>query len=276
VVSIGKAITDLIADPNGPAAFDYSVEFCGGTHLGNSSHIERFIILSEEAIAKGIRRIIAVTGVEAQKAQKRADTLEQHVQELVKKINAQIQDSNKNNVNIVTLNKEILSLNEQLNQSQISYWRKDKFRQDLETIRKSLIELEKANKAQLLTQSLEDCKQFVAENPNAERVVKEFRLGGEAKSLNEVLKYLRSQLPNALIMLFSIDDLNSKILCLSSVPDSKKNLIKANEWINEISGTMGAKGGGKDTQAQATGTNVSSLNDCINLAEKFAEIKLSS
>ncbi len=50
--------------------------------------------------------------------------------------------------------------------------------------------------------------------------------------------------------------------------------MKANEWINEISALMGAKGGGKDTQAQATGTNVSSLQECINLAQKFAEIKL--
>ena len=39
---------------------------------------------------------------------------------------------------------------------------------------------------------------------------------------------------------------------------------------------MGAKAGGKDTQAQATGTNVNNLNECINLAQKFAEIKLSS
>ena len=64
--------------------------------------------------------------------------------------------------------------------------------------------------------------------------------------------------------------LNKFILQLKS----KKGKIKANEWINEISGLMGAKGGGKDTQAQATGTNVSNLSECINLANKFAEIKL--
>jgi hypothetical protein len=39
---------------------------------------------------------------------------------------------------------------------------------------------------------------------------------------------------------------------------------------------MGAKGGGKDTQAQATGSNVSNLAECMNLAQKFAELKLSS
>ena len=86
VVSVGKSIEDLIADPNGPSAFDYSVEFCGGTHLKNSAHMESFVILSEEAIAKGIRRIIAVTGAEASKATKRGDTLQKSVEELTKKV----------------------------------------------------------------------------------------------------------------------------------------------------------------------------------------------
>lgn len=57
VVSIGKPVEDLIADPNGPAGVDFSVEFCGGTHLRNSSHIKKFVIVSEEAIAKGIQTI---------------------------------------------------------------------------------------------------------------------------------------------------------------------------------------------------------------------------
>lgn len=273
VVSVGKSIEDLIADPNGPAAFDYSVEFCGGTHLSNASHMERFIVLSEEAIAKGIRRIIMLTGVEASKAHKRADALERSVQELVSKINSEI-STNKSGANLASLNKEIFTLDELINQSSISYWRKSKFRQDLEGLKKSLLDLDKVNKAGLLAGSLEECKKFVAENPACERVVKEFKLGGEAKSMNEILKFLRQSLPNASIMLFSIDDMNNKILCLSSVPESKKTVLKANEWINEISSLMGAKGGGKDTQAQATGTNVSSLDQCINLAQKFAEIKL--
>lgn len=37
------------------------------SHLQNSGHASPFVIVSEEAIAKGIRRIVAVTGAEAQK-----------------------------------------------------------------------------------------------------------------------------------------------------------------------------------------------------------------
>lgn len=57
---------------------------------------------------------------------------------------------------------------------------------------------------------------------------------------------------------------------------SKLGKIKANEWINQITGKINGKGGGKDTSAQATGTNPDSLNECLDLAQKFVELKLNN
>merc|ERR1712176_1559650 len=45
-----------------------SIEFCGGTHLQNLAEAEAFVLIEETAVAKGIRRITAVTGETARKA----------------------------------------------------------------------------------------------------------------------------------------------------------------------------------------------------------------
>jgi alanyl-tRNA synthetase len=59
VVSVGTA------DPVHSITESTAVEFCGGTHLDRTGKIGLFKIVSEESVARGVRRITAVTGHEA-------------------------------------------------------------------------------------------------------------------------------------------------------------------------------------------------------------------
>ncbi len=59
---IGVPVEQLVADPANAQWRKYSIEFCGGTHLKRTSEIEHFIIVSEEAVAKGVRRVVGMTG----------------------------------------------------------------------------------------------------------------------------------------------------------------------------------------------------------------------
>ena len=52
VVSIGKPIDELLANPEEPSNRQYSIEFCGGTHLEHTGEARAFALLSEEGIAK--------------------------------------------------------------------------------------------------------------------------------------------------------------------------------------------------------------------------------
>jgi alanyl-tRNA synthetase len=74
-------VENLLKEPNCNMGTATSVEFCGGTHLKNVSHIGHLVITSEEAIAKGTRRIIAITGPEAEKSLQRAERLETRIGE---------------------------------------------------------------------------------------------------------------------------------------------------------------------------------------------------
>ena len=142
VVSIGIPVEELLADPSGPAGSITSIEFCGGTHLQNSGHAGPFVIVSEEAIAKGIRRIVAVTGAEARKALRKVESLKKVLSALDAKVKVQTAPNK-------DVQKEITDLSEMLATAVIPQWQKDELREAVKALKKVMDDLDRASKADI-------------------------------------------------------------------------------------------------------------------------------
>lgn len=119
MVSIGVPVEQLESDPLGPAGQNTSIEFCGGTHLRYAGHIGDFVVASEEAIAKGIRRIVALTGPEATKAIKRMEVLEKRLDEIHSSLVCDI-----NGTNAKEIVKRVVELTDEISQAVIPCWKK--------------------------------------------------------------------------------------------------------------------------------------------------------
>lgn len=83
LVVLGYDVDEVAKDLENPKWRSTSIEFCGGTHVAKTGDIKDIVIIEESGIAKGIRRITAITGQEAQEATRvanefksRLDTLE--------------------------------------------------------------------------------------------------------------------------------------------------------------------------------------------------------
>ncbi|NWR80512.1 SYAC protein, partial [Centropus unirufus] len=268
VVSIGIPVEELLADPCGPGGSITSIEFCGGTHLQNSSHAGPFVIVSEEAIAKGIRRIVAVTGAEARKALRKVSSLRKLLEALEAKVKVQT-SPNKD------LQKEITDLSETLATAVIPQWQKDELREAVKALKKVMDDLDRASKADIQKRVLEKTKQVIESHPNQPLVIMEMESGASAKALNESLKLFKTHSPQTAAMLFAVDNEAGRITCLCQVPQETANKgLKASQWVQEVSGLMDGKGGGKDISAQATGKNVGCLREALQVATDFARLRL--
>ncbi|CAK9166001.1 unnamed protein product [Ilex paraguariensis] len=84
VVAIGRKVEDLLSDPQSEEWLSISAELCGGTHISNTREAKAFALLSEEGIAKGIRRVTTVTLDYALKAAELASSLGQEANEASK------------------------------------------------------------------------------------------------------------------------------------------------------------------------------------------------
>ncbi|XP_058946553.2 alanine--tRNA ligase, cytoplasmic-like [Pocillopora verrucosa] len=270
VLSIGASFDELRDDPQ--AGYKYSVEFCGGTHLQNTGHMKSFVLVSEEAISKGIRRIVALTGPEALKAENKCHSLEERVENVQNLVEEKMKDGG---LNIKETSQEITRISEDISAAVISAWRKDEMRSKLKIVKKLVDDADKAKKTVLQQQAIDKAKGIVEADPNRSFVVDVFDAGSNSKILDAAMKQFKSLAPKMAALLFSVDEENSKIICLAQVPkDAIARGLKADEWVKSVSELIGGKCGGKDQSAQGSGSNVGCVKKAVETATNFAQQKL--
>ena len=219
----GERVRMITFDPN------YSIELCGGIHVPATGQIGFFKIVSEGAVAAGVRRIEAVTGSGAEKyIDLQLDTL------------GEIRDSLKNP-------KDILGAIESLRESN--------------KLLSSEIEKLKAGQTKQLSEELVS----KAENVNGgdiKLLVQNLPLDSPDDGRNVVFD-LKSKIENGILLLGA--GKNDKANLWLSIPEgiAKKYDINAGSIIREISKAIDGGGGGQASFASAGGKNPAQLDKAL-------------
>merc|ERR1719445_646438 len=228
VVSVGVPVEKLEADPNSPEGTKTSIEFCGGTHLRRAGHMEHMVIASEEAIAKGIRRIVALTGPEAAKALNKEKLLNAELEKVRLKV------SNKD----LTLKEKVkllTDLGDDVSSAHISYHSKDTMRNNIKNIKKVIDDEDRARKAAVMGEVVEAAKALLGANPSLPYLVYHLEAFANNKAVDGALKQVKALAPDTPTIFFSSDPDSGKILCMAQC--SKQSVgagLKANEWCGSV------------------------------------------
>jgi len=207
---------------------DISKELCGGTHLDCSANIGIFKIIQEKAVASGIRRIEAVTGLFAYK--------------LIQKDEALISDIARE----LKVPKENIRQELQRRLKLIKELEKKLYNQGLENLKNSLDEYiqkaEKIKETKLITKVFEDL---------------------DLNLLRKAVDLIKEKTDNTIIALATIRD-NQAYLVLGLTLDLVEKGWDAGNLISEIAKIIGGSGGGRKDFAQAGGNQPQYLKEAFS------------
>ena len=213
-----------------------SKELCGGIHVKATGDIGQFKIISEGGVAAGVRRIEAVTGLNALA----------HTQHLANQVNAAA----------AALRSAPSELVERIVGTQ-------------DTIKSLEKELAQAKNKLATSQGGDLASQAV--DINGVKVLSAMIEGADIDMLRTTMDGLKDKLGSAVIVLASATD---KATLLAGVTKDLTSKIKAGEVINHVAQQIGGKGGGRPDLAQAGGTDVASLPKAMASVACFMQEKL--
>ncbi|HQH19812.1 MAG TPA: alanine--tRNA ligase-related protein, partial [Bacteroidales bacterium] len=217
-------------------AFDpaYSIELCGGTHVHATGQIGYFKILSETAIAAGIRRIEAITAIKA----------EEYINSQLELI-SQLHETLKNPKDIVKSVSQIIEQNALL-QKQIEEFLKEKalgLKDDLSK------KIEKIGDIYFLAE------QVVLDAAGAKDLA--YALKNEVENLFLVLAYISEGKPGLAVMISE------------NLVETKK--LNASNIVRELAKEINGGGGGQPFFATAGGKNAEGIDKALEKAKYFVK-----
>lgn len=215
----------------------FSTELCGGTHVSRTGDIGLFKIISEGGIAAGVRRIEAITGLNALKW---AQEQERLVKDIIAETKAQTE-------------KDVLA----------------KIQASAAHAKALEKELARA-KAELAVHAgaklLDDAKDLGAAKLVAAQIE------ADAAALREIVTDLTGKSEQAIVLLAAVND--GKVSLCAGVSKPLTAKVKAGDLVKFAAEQVGGKGGGRPDLAQAGGTDAEKLPEMLGTVEGWVNSKL--
>ncbi|KAH7001642.1 tRNA synthetases class II (A)-domain-containing protein [Ilyonectria destructans] len=263
VVSIGKDIDAMLADPKNAEWRKYSVEFCGGTHVESTGLIKDLIIVEESGIAKGIRRIIAYTGEAAHRVQREANEFSTKLDALEKLSFGPEKEA------------QLKAVSVDLSQLVISTLTKEEFNKRFQKISASVVaEQKKRQKAESKT-ALDAVLKHFETNEDSKWFVGRLPIGANPKALAEVVKHFQSKNKDKTVYMFGGSKEEGAVVHGVYVGTHLSSQgVTAEHWAASVSEVIGGRSGGKEPSRQGQGTKPENIDDGVETATKWLSEKL--
>ena len=205
----------------------FSVEVCGGTHVGATGQVGTMFVLGESGIGGGMRRIEAVTGRGAEQLfveqAARLDALARRLQSPVVDLESRLET----------------------------------FIQDTEELRRRLATLERGSLRSEAEALLEG-----AEDVDGVKVIAGRTSANSAEAMREMGDFIKTRLPSAVICLGAVVNGNPLMVTMVT-PDLVDRGLHAGNMVRDAARVMGGGGGGQPEMAQAGGRQADKLEDAL-------------
>lgn len=258
VVSVGVPVGDLLGNPENAKWYDYSVEFCGGTHLATTGQAKRFAVLGEEAVAKGIRRVTCVTG-------ERATTAVETGERLAKKAEAL------RSADPERLSASLTEIADELARVDVPVAAASAIRETLSELQE-IVKQRAKERTKAAQGGVVDRARAIAERVDGPLTVAAVE-GADGKLLRSAMDVITKKCPDTALLLGAADD--EKCFFLAAVPEALiAKGLRAGDWVREVAKVAGGGGGGKPDRAQAGGKDPAKLDAALEAGRAFAAAKL--